>query len=105
MREIAAGAALQACNHTIFKLEDIAMGSWIEWVAEHKGWTINYDMDVCFNFHGCQPTDIVSHYIKPEAVRCMYDRLPDNVCCSKSEIRAHAMQRQGQLQGAAFLNA
>ena len=93
VREIAAGAALQACNHTIFKLEDIAMGSWIEYIAQRKAWTINYDQDVYFNFHGCQSTDIVSHYIKPEHARCMFEHLPDSVCCSKAEARKYISDR------------
>lgn len=96
VREIAAGAALQACNHTIFKLEDIAMGSWIEWVGEHKGWKINYDMDVYFNFHGCQSTDIISHYIKPHVARCMFDQQPDIMCCTAAEAKRHAAQKEGQ---------
>lgn len=85
VREIAAGAALQACEHRIFKLEDIAMGSWIEYVAQHKSWAVNYDMDVLFNFHGCQASDLVSHYVKPAFARCMYNKLPELACCSRPE--------------------
>lgn len=38
--EIAAGAAQKASNHRMFKLEDIAMGSWIEFIAEEKNWKL-----------------------------------------------------------------
>ena len=89
VREIASGAALQACKHRIFKLEDIAMGSWIEYVAQRKGWTVNYDMDLGFNFHGCKATDIVSHYVKPAFVRCMFAQLPETRCCSKAQAKAY----------------
>lgn len=84
VREIAAGAALQACNHTIFKLEDVAMGSWIEYIGQQNKWSVNYDADTAFNFHGCQNEDIVSHYIKPEFARCMFAN-KDVRCCSRAE--------------------
>lgn len=36
VREIAAGAALKPQKHRLFKLEDIAMGSWIRHVAKER---------------------------------------------------------------------
>ena len=36
MQEIAAGAALKPHNHSLFKLEDIAMGSWIEHIQQER---------------------------------------------------------------------
>jgi len=36
VREIAAGAALKPHNHSLFKLEDIAMGSWIEHIQQER---------------------------------------------------------------------
>lgn len=35
--EIAAGAALMPQAHRLFKLEDIAMGSWIEFIQQERG--------------------------------------------------------------------
>lgn len=36
VREIAAGAALKPQRHRLFKLEDIAMGSWVEHVGRER---------------------------------------------------------------------
>ena len=36
VREIAAGAALKPQRHRLFKLEDIAMGSWVEFVGRER---------------------------------------------------------------------
>ena len=36
VQEIAAGAALKPHNHALFKLEDIAMGSWIEHIQQER---------------------------------------------------------------------
>lgn len=40
--EIAAGAAMKPNNHRLFKLEDIAMGSWIDFIQEEKGIRVRY---------------------------------------------------------------
>lgn len=85
MREIAAGAALKAQDHRIFKLEDIAVGSWIEFVAGEQRWRINYVSDAAFNFNGCAAYDVVSHYVKPRAMRCMFRN--SGGCCTASTLR------------------
>lgn len=36
VHEIAAGAALKPQRHRLFKLEDIAMGSWVEHVGRER---------------------------------------------------------------------
>lgn len=36
MHEIASGAALKPQRHRLFKLEDIAMGSWVEFVGKER---------------------------------------------------------------------
>jgi hypothetical protein len=36
VHEIAAGAALKPQRHRLFKLEDIAMGSWVEFVGRER---------------------------------------------------------------------
>lgn len=40
--EIAAGAAMKPNNHRLFKLEDIAMGSWIDYIQAEKGIRVRY---------------------------------------------------------------
>ena len=37
VREVAAGAALKPLRHQLFKLEDIAMGSWVQHIARERG--------------------------------------------------------------------
>lgn len=86
MREVASGAALKTNNHRIFKLEDVAMGSWIEYIAKEKGWALQYVSHSGFNFMGCSPSDVVSHYIKPEQARCMHAH-GDETCCTRMRSR------------------
>ena len=89
------------------------MGSWIEHVAKSKSWTVHYDTDTRFNFHGCDNSDIVSHYIKPVNARCMFAQA-DMQCCSGAEARQFVesgvgvrSRRGGRAgaQGHSFLNA
>ena len=82
--EIAAGAALKSSDHSLFKLEDISVGAWVEFVGMEKNWVINYEHDSAFNYNGCEPYDIVSHYIKPRAMLCMSKKQGN--CCSKRTL-------------------
>lgn len=79
--EIAAGAALISSGHNLFKLEDISVGAWVEFVGKEKKWHINYVSDSAFNYNGCEPYDIVSHYIRPRAMHCMFKK--QGFCCYK----------------------
>ena len=85
VREVAAGAALKASNHRIFKLEDIAMGSWVEYVAKERGWGVQYMSHAGFNFAGCASTDVVSHYIRPAQARCMFAK-GGRSCCKSAQL-------------------
>ena len=40
VREIAAGAALKPQDHKLFKLEDIAMGSWVQHIGRERGFKV-----------------------------------------------------------------
>jgi len=84
VREIAAGAALQSSNHSLFKLEDISVGAWVEYVGKALKWGINYIPDPSFNYNGCEQYDIVSHYIKPRAMLCMFKN--DGACCTSRTL-------------------
>ena len=84
MREIAAGAAVLASNHSLFKLEDISVGAWVEFVGKDRKWDINYVADSAFNYNGCDPYDIVSHYVKPRAMLCMHKK--QGFCCYKPNL-------------------
>lgn len=56
----------------LFKLEDVALGSWLEWTAARRGFTLHLVPDKRFNFEGCSFGDLVSHYIRPVQMRCMW---------------------------------
>ena len=58
-------------NHTLFRLEDISMGAWVEFVSKDRGWYVQRIKDKRFNFNGCFTTDLVSHYIQAEQMHCM----------------------------------
>lgn len=92
VREVASGAALKTNNHRIFKLEDVAMGSWIEYIAKEKGWAVQYVSHTGFNFMGCNPTDVVSHYIKPDQARCIHEH-EDKTCCSQMGRRRRSRSK------------
>lgn len=87
VREVAAGAALKTNNHRIFKLEDIAMGSWVEYTAKEKGWGVKYMSYGGFNYIGCSEGDVVSHYIKPAQARCIFSH-KSRSCCLRRRLFA-----------------
>lgn len=97
VREVASGAALKTNNHRIFKLEDVAMGSWIEYIAKEKGWAVQYINHQGFNYGGCSPNDVVSHYIKPQQARCIHQQ-HDRSCCARMH---HSSSRR---KGSHFLS-
>ena len=92
VREVAAGAALKAMNHRIFKLEDIAMGSWVEYVAKERGWGVQYMSHAGFNFVGCSTADVVSHYVRPAQARCMFKH-EGRSCCKNAQLEVQPLRR------------
>ena len=92
VREVAAGAALKASNHRIFKLEDIAMGSWVEYVARERGWGVQYMSHTGFNFAGCNTADVVSHYVRPAQAQCMFKH-EGRSCCKNAQLEVQPLRR------------
>ncbi|KAL0024195.1 hypothetical protein WJX77_006452 [Trebouxia sp. C0004] len=84
VHEIAAGAAMKIQNHTLFRLEDISMGAWVEYVSKEKGWNVQLVKDKRFNFNGCLGNDLVSHYIQALQMRCMYKN--NGKCCIDGKV-------------------
>jgi hypothetical protein len=82
--EVAAGAAARAGNHSMFKLEDIAVGSWVAYIGKERGWRIRYVSQQGFNYAGCNPGDVVSHYIRPNQARCIW-AARSGTCCGGTE--------------------
>ena len=95
MREIAAGSAVISSQHRLFKLEDISVGLWVQFVGQEKKRDINYVSDAAFNYNGCESYDIVSHYVKPRAMLCMFKR--HGSCCNKP------IRTQSNIRGGAVL--
>jgi len=48
VREIAAGAALKPQQHRLFKLEDIAMGSWVQFIGAERGMKVGGCFSLCY---------------------------------------------------------
>lgn len=80
-REIAAGVPYRLRPDRLFKLEDISFGSWVEFVAQDRGWDIQLVVSKRFNYGGCTAHDAVSHYIDAERQRCMWKRR--GRCCPR----------------------
>lgn len=67
----------------LFKLEDVAVGIWIEQFKKH-GHEVEYINDDRFYNAGCEPNYILAHYQNPRMVLCLWEKMqkeqkPD--CC------------------------
>ncbi|OAY69800.1 putative beta-1,3-galactosyltransferase 16 [Ananas comosus] len=67
----------------LFKLEDVAMGIWIQ---EYKdsGEEVNYINDDRFHNAGCEPDYILAHYQSPRLLLCLWEKLHrehEPICC------------------------
>ncbi|KAL4590738.1 hypothetical protein LXL04_003680 [Taraxacum kok-saghyz] len=67
----------------LFKLEDVAMGIWIEEFKKHVR-EVQYVNDERFYNAGCEPNYILAHYQNPRMVLCLWEKMqkqhkPD--CC------------------------
>ncbi|KAL0290227.1 UNVERIFIED_CONTAM: Hydroxyproline O-galactosyltransferase GALT3 [Sesamum angustifolium] len=58
----------------LFKLEDVAVGIWIE-QFEKKGQKIEYVHDDRFNNAGCESDYILAHYQNPRMMLCLWEKL------------------------------
>lgn len=73
----------QERNLKLFKLEDVAMGIWIEQFKKHVR-EVQYINDDRFYNAGCEPNYILAHYQNPRMVLCLWEKMqkehkPD--CC------------------------
>jgi beta-1,3-galactosyltransferase len=68
-------------NGDLFKLEDVALGIWVDEVVKlnnnkegykEEGWKVRYVIDERFNYSGCKEGDIASHYMTPETMLCAW---------------------------------
>ncbi|KAF7837668.1 hydroxyproline O-galactosyltransferase GALT3 isoform X1 [Senna tora] len=58
----------------LFKLEDVAMGIWIE-EFKKSGKEVHYENDERFYNAGCESNYILAHYQNPRKVLCLWERL------------------------------
>ncbi|XP_047166257.1 hydroxyproline O-galactosyltransferase GALT3 isoform X1 [Vigna umbellata] len=67
----------------LFKLEDVAMGIWIEQFA-NGGKEVRYMNDERFYNAGCESNYVLAHYQSPRMVLCLWEKLQKErqpVCC------------------------
>ncbi|EEF43152.1 hydroxyproline O-galactosyltransferase GALT3 [Ricinus communis] len=67
----------------LFKLEDVAMGIWIEGFKK-SGREVNYMNDDRFYNAGCESNYILAHYQSPRLVLCLWEKLQkehEPACC------------------------
>ncbi|KAJ1687624.1 hypothetical protein LUZ63_019014 [Rhynchospora breviuscula] len=67
----------------LFKLEDVAMGIWIE-DYKNTGQEINYVSDDRFYNEGCESDYILAHYQSPRLLLCLWSKLQKDhrpFCC------------------------
>ncbi|KDP29247.1 hypothetical protein JCGZ_16636 [Jatropha curcas] len=58
----------------LFKLEDVAMGIWIE-QFKNSGQKVQYTSDERFYNAGCEANYILAHYQSPRLVLCLWEKL------------------------------
>ncbi|KAJ7530163.1 hypothetical protein O6H91_15G082500 [Diphasiastrum complanatum] len=67
----------------LFKLEDVAMGIWIE-EFRRKGHDVSYVHDMQFDIAGCKTGYVIAHYQTPRNMLCIWEQLQRGlgpVCC------------------------
>ncbi|GAB4859040.1 hypothetical protein Ancab_010508 [Ancistrocladus abbreviatus] len=67
----------------LFKLEDVAMGIWIEQFKKN-GHEVHYVSDDHFHNEGCESDYILAHYQNPRKVLCLWEKLQKEhqpICC------------------------
>ena len=67
----------------LFKLEDVAMGIWIE-KYKNTGKDVKYISDDRFHNTGCEMDYILAHYQNPRKVLCLWEKLQKEhipACC------------------------
>ncbi|RVX21691.1 Hydroxyproline O-galactosyltransferase GALT3 [Vitis vinifera] len=74
---------LSLCFFQLFKLEDVAMGIWID-EFKNKDQQVNYISDERFYNTGCESNYILAHYQGPRKVLCLWEMLQKEqkpICC------------------------
>ncbi|XP_058076946.1 hydroxyproline O-galactosyltransferase GALT3-like isoform X2 [Magnolia sinica] len=73
----------QERNLKLFKLEDVAMGIWVEQYKK-RGRKVHYMTDDRFHNAGCESDYILAHYQGPRLMLCLWEKLQKEhqpICC------------------------
>lgn len=76
---LVAGGVVACAPGPLFKLEDVAVGSWLSCLEKEQNITIHLANSGRFNLGGCAEDDLLSHYMSPDKMRCMI--LQGGKCC------------------------
>lgn len=79
VRLLVTGGVAKCAPGPLFKLEDIAVGSWLTCLEKEQNTTINLASNSHFNLNTCAANDLVSHYMTPGQMRCMHAQ--GGKCC------------------------
>ncbi|CAD6250564.1 unnamed protein product [Miscanthus lutarioriparius] len=74
----------KASRLKMFKLEDVAMGIWVNDMKK-DGLPVKYETDKRINIDGCNDGYVVAHYQEPRHLLCMWEKLlttQQAECCS-----------------------
>lgn len=81
VRLLATGGVEKCAQRPFFKLEDIAVGSWLTCLEKEQEPAIRLASSKGFNVASCAQGDLLSHYMTPTQMRCMHAQ--GGSCCSK----------------------
>lgn len=68
----------------MFKLEDVAMGIWVDNMKK-EGMDVKYVKEDNINIEGCNENYVVAHYQEPRDLHCLWEKLFETqrpLCCN-----------------------
>jgi beta-1,3-galactosyltransferase len=79
-RLLATGGVARCAPGPLFKIEDVAVGVWLTCLEKEQNITINLARSSHINLASCASGDLVSHYMGPNQMLCMFSRQGE--CCN-----------------------
>lgn len=79
VRLLATGGVAKCAPGRLFKLEDIAVGSWLTCLEKQHNISLHLARDGRFNVGSCSEGDLLSHYMRPSQMHCMFAQ--GGKCC------------------------
>jgi beta-1,3-galactosyltransferase len=84
VRLLATGAVSKCAPGPLFKLEDVAVGSWLTCLEKEQNISIHLATGGRFNIASCAAGDLLSHYVSPSQMRCMIAQ--EGNCCQDQQV-------------------